>query len=158
MLGMIRRLIVTGLTVAAGIWMWENVKSRVPDGLAERFREVTGSEPVASGDASGPNERSQRTRLVPGTLGQRFLAWAIFVLLMPVVTAPLAGRVFARESNAANMALVFGYTGLGVLAAYFVDFIHVGGLFLGIAYLAGLLAVFCYDLWICALLAKLRER
>jgi hypothetical protein len=64
--------------------------------------------------------------------------------------------VLGRRSNAANVLLLFGYTGLDVLAAYLVDGVHVGGIVSGVFCLIGLLAVFAYNLWICAYLASVR--
>ena len=90
--------------------------------------------------------------------GQRLLVWVLFVLLLPVVTAPLAGRVIDRQSNTANVLLLFGYTGLGILAAYIVNGVHVGSIWSALLYLLGLLAIFAYNLWMCAFIASLRSK
>lgn len=150
MLASLRRVMILGLVAAGSVMAWE------VGGLRSQFgpkEPPTTSAPHTTTSPELPPVRS----VIPGTPGQRFLAWALFVLVTPILTAPLAGRILGKQSNTANVLLLFGYTGLDVLAAYLVDGIHVGGLLSGIGYLIGLLAVFCYNLWICAFLARLQE-
>lgn len=92
-----------------------------------------------------------------GTLGTRLLTWVIVVALAPVATAPLSVHVLKVGSNTANVLLLFGYTGLDVLAAFLIVEVHPGGVFASAAYLALLLSVFCYNLWILAFLARLQK-
>ena len=53
---------------------------------------------------------------------------------------------------------VWAYTGLDGFVPHQADGIHIGGIFSGMFYLAGLLAVFSYNLWICAYLARLQRQ
>lgn len=151
MLAIFRRVIVLGLIAAGSVVAWE----------AGVFRSQLGpneAPPTPAAHTTSPAEQPSAQSAIPGTPGQRFLAWAVFVLVTPILTAPLAGRVLGKQSNAANVLLLFGYTGLDILAAHLVGGVHVGGLLSGIGYLIGLLAVFSYNLWICAFLARLREQ
>ena len=151
MFAMLRRVIVLGLIAAGSVAAWEAGGLRSQLGPNE-------PPPTPAARTTRPAEQPTAQSAISGTAGQRFLAWAVFVLVMPVVTAPLAGRILGKQSNAANILLLFGYTGLDVLAAHLVGSIHVGGLLSGIGYLIGLLGVFSYNLWICAFLARLQQQ
>jgi len=147
-LAMLRRVIVLGLIAAGSVVAWETGGLRSQLGSNEPA-------PTAAAHTTDPAEQPSAQSVIPGTPGQRFLVWAVFVLVTPLLTAPLAGRILGKQSNAANVLLLFGYTGLDILAAHLVGGIHVGGLLSGICYLIALLAVFCYNLWICAFLLTL---
>jgi len=125
---------------------------------ALRDRGAVDSKPsqVSSNERAGAQPPAS-TSLIPGTLGQRFLVWTLFVLVAPVLTAPVAMRVLAKESNAANVVLLFGYTGLDALAAFVAGGVHVDGVISGALYLTTLLVVFAYNLWMCAFLSKLQK-
>ena len=151
MLAILRRVIVLGLIAAGSVAAWEAGGLRSQIGPNE-------TPATTAARTTSPAEQPSPRSVIPGSPGQRFLAWAVFVLVTPILTAPLAGRVFGKQSNAANVLLLFGYTGLDVLAAHLVGGIHVGGLLSGIGYLIGLLAVFSYNLWICAFLARLQQQ
>jgi len=151
MFALLRKLIVSGVATIGGVVLWHGAP--VQTQLLLLQSEADAAEHSGVDEEGGTPE----SRLMPGTTGQRFVAWALFVVLIPIVTAPVAGPILRKGSNLANVLLLFGYTGLDVLAAYVVDFIHVGGLLSGIAYLVGLLAVFGYNLRICAFLARLQD-
>jgi hypothetical protein len=89
-------------------------------------------------------------------LGHRLVAVSLFILLAPVMTAPLANRVLDRESNASNLLLLLGYTGLDMLVVHVVGGFSIRGIVSAMVYMFGLLAVFSYNLWTCAFLGRLR--
>ncbi len=155
MFAVLRQTIVLLVVAAASIVFWET------SDLRTRLLQMDRAPAQPAGDQPAPPppvEQLPASRsLVPGSAGQRFVAWALFVLLLPVVSAPVAARVFQQESNTANLVLLFGYTGLDVLAAWLVGGIQIGGLLSGIAYLMALLAVFMYNAWVCGLLIKLQQ-
>lgn len=151
MFSILRKAIVLTLTAVGGIVLWNafDLPGRV--GLS---RPVVSAEPQVSSQetqAEQPPDRSTAS-------GYRLIIWAAFVLLLPVVTAPLASRVIGKESNTANLLLLSGYTGLDVIAAYVVLGVHVGGILSAILHLIALLGAFAYNLWICGMLARLQNR
>ena len=150
-----RQIVLVAVVAAASIVFWEASDLRSQLLRRDVRPPAFGAAPTAS--PLPANEAQGSAPIIPGSAGQRFVAWALFVLLLPVITAALATRVFQQQSNTANLVLLFGYTGLDVLAAYLVGGIHVGGVLSGIGYLAALLAVFAYNVWICGFLAKLTE-
>lgn len=154
MFGIFRRAILLLLVAAASIVFWEasGFRSALPP-AGQEIPSAKNSESIRNSEPSA----QQPEALIPGTPGQRFLAWALFVLLLPIVAASVTNRVLQKESNTATLVLLFGYTGLDVLAAWLVGGIQIAGLWSGIGYLIALLAVFTYNLWVCSLLAKLHE-
>jgi hypothetical protein len=149
MLFLFRRLLFLGTILIAAVVILETTSLRGRLGLTKRSTPaVQGGERPASTSPAGTTAKR-------APAGLRFLIWALFVLLAPVLTAPLAGRILGKKSNAANALLLFGYTGLDVLAAHVVVGVHVVSIWTALAYLVGLLGVFTYNLWTCAFLAKL---
>jgi len=59
-----------------------------------------------------------RARLADSAKPSRILLWLGFTLLFPLLTAPLIRRVTSEESNAANLAMLIGYTGVSVALAW----------------------------------------
>ncbi len=155
MFGVIRRLVLLALVSSASIVFWEtsDLRSRLLPPPPQRVE----SAPQATAKPTTAEEQGPADSVIPGSPGQRFLIWALFVLLLPIVTAAVALRVFREQSNTANLILLFGYTALDVLAAYLVGGTRVRGLVSGIGYLIALLAVFAYNAWICSYLARLSE-
>ena len=147
----LRKLIILGLAAVGGILVWETRGLKVFSGSAEqnhtKVQQVLGSVEDTS------SQQENKTQLT----GKRLLALALFILLAPVITAPLANRIIDRKSNTVNLLMLFGYTGLDVLAAYMIGAVSVGGILSAIVCLIALLAVFSYNLWICAFLARLRQ-
>ena len=149
---MLRKLVILGLVVAGGavVWMTNSISKysiSIPPDKSEVQSESNGIDSLSL-------KQEDKSQL---KVGHKILAVAIFVLLIPVVTAPLANRLLDKQSNTANLVLLFGYTGLDVLAAYMIGVVVVGGIVSAIGYLIALLAVFSYNLWICAFLARLRK-
>jgi len=148
---MLRKLVILGLVVAGGAVVWmTNSLNKHSVSIQPNESKVQSESGSIDGSSLEQEEKSQLT-------GQRLLALALFILLAPVVTAPLANRLLDKQSNTANLLLLFGYTGLDIMAAYMVGAVSVGGILSAIVYLIALLAVFSYNLWICAFLARLRQ-
>jgi len=148
---MLRKLVIFGVVAVGGILV----------GGAKDFRTYFGSAvqnhtktlDVLSSTEYPSSQKETKIQLT----GRRLFAWSLFILLLPVVTAPLANRLLDKQSNTANLLLLFGYTGLDIVAAYRVGGFSVEGILSAIVYLIALLAVFSYNLWICAFLARLRQ-
>jgi hypothetical protein len=149
MLFVFRRVLFLAFTLVVALMVLETTSLRGRLGLTKR------SAPAVQGGGRPTTTSAAGTTARRAPAGLRFLIWALFVLLAPVVTAPLAGRVLKKQSNAANAVLLFGYTGLDVLAAHVVLGVRVASIWTALAYLVGLLGVFTYNLWTCAFLAKL---
>jgi hypothetical protein len=149
---MLRKLIIICLTVVSSIIVWETIDFEKHTVLARPIAPKIQSGPSAPDNLSLRYE--EKTQL---TVGQRLVVLALFILLAPVITAPLANRILDKQSNIANLLLLFGYTGLDILAAYMVGAASIGGIWSTIVHLVALLAVFSYNLWICAFLARLRQ-
>ena len=148
---MLQKLVILGMSFVGGIAIWETGKlqhSMSHPGIDTQIQAE--SDPAIR----SIKEPEQETRI---TTGQSLITLALFILLAPVITAPLANRILDRHSNTANLLLLFSYTGLDILAAHMVGNISIGGILSAIVYLAALLAVFSYNLWICAFLARLRR-
>jgi len=133
MFALLRRLIAAGTIAMASVIFWET--------------ELAPTLPVATVAVDEATVKS--------TVGQRLLIWTLFAVLAPILTAPLAVRVLGENSNIANVLLLCGYTSLDVLAAYCLNGIHLGGFVSGVAYLAALLGVLAYNVWVLAFLARL---
>jgi hypothetical protein len=146
---MLRKLIILGLTIVGGIFM---LKANNPSSLLSSVGQNQAKVKQISSSRENPLSQHE-TRLT----GKRLLALTLFILLVPVITAPLANRILDKQSNTANLLLLFGYTGLDIVAAYMVGVISVGSIWSSIGCLIALLAVFSYNLWICAFLARLRK-
>jgi len=149
---MVRILMLIGLTTIASFSAWQNdiregqvSKIQMSSVVVQCHREVRNVLAAQEGPADS------------FTLGHRLVAVSLFILLAPVLTAPLANSVLDRRSNTGNLLLLFGYTGLDMLVVHVVGGFSVGGIVSAIAYMIGLLAVFSYNLWICAFLARLRR-
>jgi len=148
---MLRKLIILGLTVVGSIFVWEaNNSSGL---LSLTGQNQTKVQQISSSTENPLSQHENKSQLT----GKRLLALALFILLAPVITAPLANRILDKQTNTANLLLLFGYTGLDIVAAYMVGAVRVGGIFSAIGYLIALIAVFSYNLWICAFLARLRK-
>ena len=149
---MIKTLMITGLAMAAA---FSAGRTDIREGQASRIQMFSVVVPChcevhnVLAAQEGPADSF--------TLGHRLVAVSLFILLAPVLTAPLANRVLDRRSNTGNLLLLFGYTGLDMLVVHVVGGFSVGGIVSAIAYMIGLLAVFSYNLWICAFLARLRR-
>jgi hypothetical protein len=154
MFALLRKTITLGVMVGSTILVWETIALPGRLGLSVPRAIATPPEQSPANVSGSPSGRSWAAT---APAGQRFLAWALFVLLTPVVTAPLAVRVLGRQSNTGNVLLVLGYTGLSVLAAYVVGGMHVAGIWSAVGYLIALLGVFTYNLLICAFLSRLGE-
>lgn len=168
MFKLIRKFMILVVVAVTSVALWETgkvtelAKQHIPDSF--RLPSLAQSETQTEADAGRGNadQQQQATEVAEQneretTSGPRWLAWAVFVLLLPIVTAPLAGRIIDKESNTANVVMLFGYTGLGILALHFVCGVQVVGLLSAVLYLVGLLALFAYNLWICGFLAGLRK-
>ena len=160
MFALLRRLVLVILVASTSIVFWETSGIRFslapnpPPPAPDQEKRPS----VSSHPAEAQNESTlQPWTAIPGTPGQRFLAWALFVLLLPMVAATVTNRVLQQESNTAILVLLFGYTGLDVLAAWLVGGIQIGSIWSGVAYLIALLAVFAYNLWVCSLLARFQQ-
>lgn len=154
---LIRKTLTIVIIAAGSIVLWE---SAVPSGFKQDITAETAGQEVETlnddvrGDEIGAGFRDSGGM----NIGQRLIIWVLFVILLPIVTAPLSGRITDRESNAANVLMLFGYTGLGIFAAHAVNLLRVTGLLTSILFLMTLLAVFAYNLWICGYVAGLREK
>lgn len=149
---MLRKLIILSLTVVGSIVVWE--ASDLSDLLSSADRNKPDVHRTTNPRDNLLPEQRDESRLT----GQRLLALALFIILAPVITAPLANWVIDRQSNTANLLLLFGYTGLDIVAAHMIGAISIGGILSAIGYLIALLAVFSYNLWICAYLASLHKK
>jgi hypothetical protein len=165
MFGLIRKTLTLVVVAASSIALWESgmlsdVATKTVPSAAEKMamaQSATEQRPE-SGSAPQTAENMPTEKVEEGmSTGQRLVVWVLFVLLLPVLTAPLAGHIMDRESNAANVLMLFGYTGLDVLSAHVVNLLHVSGIVSAIFFLIGLLAVFAYNLWVCGFVAGLRR-
>lgn len=170
MFKLIRKIMVLSVVAVASIALWEAgkvtdlAKQHIPDSFHLPFLAQSETQTEADDEKKTVGQQQQQVPEVAEkderetASGLRWLAWAVFVLLLPVVTGPLAGHIIDKESNAANVVMLFGYTGLGILALHFVCGVQVVGILSAVLYLVGLLALFAYNLWICGFIAGLRER
>ena len=158
MFTIIRKAVVLGAVGIASVAVWEagRLGGRV-DGEIVAIPELAAMQEGAGAADQGPADIQHTPAARAGADGRRWLVWAVFVLLLPIATAPLAGRIIDKESNAANVLMLFGYTGLGVLGLHIVCGVQVTGILSAVLYLTGLLATFAYNLWICGLVAGLRR-
>lgn len=148
---MLRKLVILSLTVVGStvVWMASDFTALLSSAGQHQTETQQVSDYVENPSSQYENER--------GLIGKRLIALAIFVLLAPVVTAPLANKILDRQSNTGNLLLLFGYMGLDVLAAYMVGAVYIGGILSAIVCFVSLLIIFSYNLWICAFLARLRK-
>lgn len=167
MFSLIRKAVTLVIVAAGSIALWESgilpnlAEKGVPSiadnvAMAQSAIKKTGqNDPKAQSDEIARTEDAETGGMKSG---QRLIVWVLFVVLLPVLTAPLAGRIIDQESNAANVLMLFGYTGLDVLTAHVINLLHVTGVLSAILFLTGLLAVFAYNLWICGFVAGLRKK
>lgn len=98
-----------------------------------------------------------RARLADSGKPQRVVLWVMFVLLLPVVTAPLIRRVTVEDSNALNLGLLVVYTALGVAAAWGLTGFWVPSWWTALALLLALGACAAYNFKIATILDELRR-
>jgi hypothetical protein len=149
---MLRKRIMLALTALASIAVWEQAKtweSAIP---------LLGDKPaVAQSLAPAMATPAAKTAGWPNT-GERVVLGVLFVVLVPVLTAGIAGRVMARGSNGANLAMLLLYTTLDVLAAYALSGgFGIQGTATALGCLLGLAVMLAYNLWILSTQASLRE-
>ncbi len=60
-----------------------------------------------------------RARLADSSRGRRIFIWALFTLLLPLITVPLIRRLTSTDSNLTNMGMLLGYTLIDTLFAFF---------------------------------------
>ena len=146
---LIRNVIVLGsVGSAALLWCGPEVQKR----WAAALPGATASE------SAPPTLATAAPAPAADTSGGRFLTWAVFVLLLPIFTAPLAGAVLEMGSNRGNLCLLLGYTALDALGAVLWCGVPVGGLLSGVLLLLALLVLLAYNVLVCAFLVTLRER
>ncbi len=83
-----------------------------PQGVACR------AEAVAAVPKSFTSWRYVRSLIVGTSLGWRLVGWAVFVLLLPLVTAPLLFRALKRESNLVNALSLFTLTAVSAASLW----------------------------------------
>ena len=149
---MFRILTTIGFATVTSVFVWS---LRTPGRSLIHSKRYELETKVASQSTANVAQQEQKSTQL--TSGQRIVVLALFVLLTPVITAPLANRILDSKSNTANLLLLFGYMGLDVLAAHIVGGVCVRGILSAILCMAALLVAFSYNLWICAYLARLRQ-
>ena len=147
MLFLARKLLIPVVVLAAVCVLW---------GSSGAKPEATSSVP-SSGSASEAPPSPPGPWLRTGPLVQRLLVWILLVLLAPILTVPLANRVFDERSNAANFFLLAGYVVFDTLAALLLNLVCLGGILVGALCLAGLAAAAFYNYRVCTFLERLRE-